>query len=113
MRKDPKIAIVVSDYMVKNLGKNLTIPHLCRQFGISRGCLRQAFKTVYRQTVHEHVLHQKLDKACELIKYSDLPLDIIMYRVGFTSAKVFSWKFHCKFNIAPADLMKQVRPRRH
>jgi transcriptional regulator GlxA family with amidase domain len=111
MNKNKQIATMVHNYMVKNLQKRLTVVQICREFGLGRNKLQQVFKEVYQQTVHEYVLHRKLDRASELIQYSDLPLDIIMFRVGFSSEKVFCWRFECRFGVDPLELMQRVRPR--
>lgn len=82
------------------------IPDLVRELGVSRTLLFEKFKALLGQTPNEFIQTIRLKYAAQLIKESDLKINEIAFKVGFSDPKYFSKIFHKQFGISPSQFKK-------
>lgn len=83
------------------------IPDLVKELGISRTLLFEKFKALLGQTPNEFIQTIRLKYAARLIKESDLKINEVAFKVGFSDPKYFSKIFHKQFGISPSQFKKQ------
>jgi AraC-like DNA-binding protein len=66
---------------------------LARSLYISREYLRQLFRKRFGVSPLEYLLRRRIDAACQMLRFSDLPVGTIGLRCGFESPYYFSRMF--------------------
>lgn len=80
----------------------ITIEDLSREVFLSPYYLIRAFRRVYRQTPHQYLVGQRIARAKELLRNSDLSITEICAAVGFESLGSFSTLFRKVAGISPS-----------
>ncbi|RZJ58122.1 MAG: AraC family transcriptional regulator [Hymenobacter sp.] len=76
---------------------------LARRFNVSYGWFRKAFKTVMGVPPGQYQLNLKLEKACQLLRETSLPITDICFTSGFESTFYFSRIFKKKLAMTPSE----------
>lgn len=88
----------------------ITIEDLSREVALSPYYLIRAFRHVYKQTPHQYLVGQRIAKAKELLRNSDLSITEICAAVGFESLGSFSTLFRKVAGIAPSAYRVSCHP---
>jgi AraC-like DNA-binding protein len=80
----------------------ITIEQLSREVALSPYYLIRLFRRVYRQTPHQYLVQQRIARAKELLRTTDLPITEICVAVGFESLGSFSTLFRKAVGISPS-----------
>lgn len=78
--------------LVDTLAEPLTIPLLARAVGINSSKLKAGFRLLYGSTIHEYVLHARMQRAQQLLAQG-LPVNEVAQQVGYQHASSFSAAF--------------------
>jgi len=84
----------------------LTLEHISREAGFSPYHFIRLFRLAYKRTPHQYLIHQRIEKAKELLRASDLSVQEICYTVGFESLGSFSTLFHRVVGLSPSSYRK-------
>lgn len=79
----------------------ITIEELSREVALSPYYLIRAFRQVYKQTPHQYLVGQRIARAKELLRNSDLSITEICLAVGFESLGSFSTLFRKVAGVSP------------
>ena len=79
----------------------ITIEDLSREVALSPYYLIRAFRHVYKQTPHQYLVGQRIARAKELLRNSDLSITEICVAVGFESLGSFSTLFRKVAGVSP------------
>lgn len=93
-------------YMWDHLGDDLSVEDITREVGVSRRKLERAFMEELGSTIWQQYTARRLEKACELLTTTDLPIATIAKAVGHGSQSHFSQLFSSTFGITPRDYRK-------
>jgi AraC-like DNA-binding protein len=88
----------------------ITIEDLSREVALSPFYLIRAFRRVYRQTPHQYLVGQRIGRAKELLRNSDLSITEICAAVGFESLGSFSTLFRKVAGVSPRAYRLSSRP---
>lgn len=81
---------------------SITIEQLSREVALSPYYLIRLFRRIYRQTPHQYLVQQRIARAKELLRTTDLPITEICIAVGFESLGSFSALFRKVAGISPS-----------
>jgi DNA-binding response OmpR family regulator len=108
--QDGKLLTDIVSYLENNLtNPQLSVEHLSRQLGISRGTLYSKLLELTGQTPVEYISLFRLNKAVALMEKSNMTISEIAYQVGFTTPNYFAKSFKSKFNMLPSEFIAKVR----
>lgn len=79
----------------------LTIDDLSREVALSPYYLIRTFRHVYKQTPHQYLVAQRIARAKDLLRNTDLSITEICVTVGFESLGSFSTLFRKVAGISP------------
>ncbi len=96
-----KILTAVKDYIEENLSGDLSIETLCGEFKISRTKLYNIFKDELKIGISKYIMLRRLHHAKKLLKITDLSVNEISNRVGFSDYNYFSRVFKKYYNKSP------------
>ena len=88
----------------------ITIEDLSREVALSPFYLIRAFRHVYKQTPHQYLVGQRIARAKELLRNSDLSVTEICAAVGFESLGSFSTLFRKVAGISPSAYRVSCNP---
>lgn len=78
------------EYIEKNYASNIKINDIAEYIGINRSYLTHIFKKNINISTQEFLLNYKIDKACSLLKTSDLSIKAISASIGYSDPLTFS-----------------------
>lgn len=103
----PNVFIELTNYINDNLNKKITVPLLCKQFGINKNYLYKLFSTHYNMTVLEYINYSKINRAKTLLLETTLSISEIASKVGFFEYNYFISCFKKIMKISPLKYRKE------
>ena len=88
-----------SDYISKNVGYDYSY-------------LSNLFSSVEGTTIEKYIIHQKIEKAKELLVYDELTLSEIAWQLGYSSVQHLSRQFKKTTGLTPSHFKKVKENRR-
>ncbi|MBE7385518.1 MAG: helix-turn-helix transcriptional regulator [Leptolyngbya sp. SIO1E4] len=85
-----------------------SIEVLARQVGLNRLKLNQGFHRVYGTTPYRYLRNRRLELANHLLSTSELAVEEVAYRVGYTNRSRFATAFRQQFGLNPKTFQIQV-----
>ena len=80
----------------------ITIEQLSQEVALSPYYLIRLFRRVYKQTPHQYLIQQRIARAKDLLRTTDLSITEICAAVGFESLGSFSTLFHNVAGLSPS-----------
>lgn len=108
--KQVRLARLVLD---RSYHEPITIEDLSREVALSPYYLIRAFRQVYQQTPHQYLVAQRIARAKELLRNSDLSITEICAAVGFESLGSFSTLFRKVTGLSPRTYRSSSQPTPH
>ena len=87
--------------------KNWSLDLLATEVGMSRAAFAKRFKTLSEHSMFDYLTKLRLQRACELLSDTELPLYEIANRVGYESDLAFTRTFKKKLGLTPTAYRKQ------
>ena len=106
----PRIISKVRSYMESHLDEKLTIMTLSRKFNLSSTALKNGFRSLYGQPVHTWLQEKRIQRAAELLSFSDLTVLQIAQTVGYEGVSQFNVIFKRQYGITPSQYRKMSDP---
>lgn len=97
------------EYIDCNYMENKTAAALGTELGISQGYLSQLVKKETGKTYSELIQQKKLEKAKELLKYSEKTVGQIAEETGYSDYYYFTKIFKRLTNLSPTEYRKQEK----
>ncbi len=86
----------------------LTVEQISDEAGFSPYHFIRLFRAAYRKTPHQYLIDQRIAKAKDLLRSSDLPISEICCAVGFESLGSFSSLFRRETGLSPSAYRKHA-----
>lgn len=99
-----KLFYLIDDYISSHLSDNLSIEILCKTFAISRTRLYELMSQYLDEGISSYIKKKRLNKAKELLKYTDIPITDIAAATGFSDYNYFLRSFKKHFGISTKEL---------
>ena len=107
---DPVVAQAlrfIREYACDGISTEDILPHV----PVSRSTLQRRFRAILGRTVHDEILRIRLRRVCELLARSDLPIDVVSDKAGFTHRQYLGAVFKEKMGMTLAEYRRQMRGR--
>lgn len=98
---DTRIRVVLS-VIVEKLDQHLTINELAKIAYLSPTQFKKRFKETVGTSVHKYITLQRMERAKALLTHTDLPVQVIAERVGYSDISAFSRRFSAYVNMSPS-----------
>jgi AraC-like DNA-binding protein len=107
-----KYFIDISDYKLhciktakslieENIATDISLKELSRKVGTNECDLKRCFRRMYGLSIHQHVIKTRLEKAHELITQTDLSIQEICNKIGYTNRGHFSQLYRKFYGNSP------------
>ena len=94
------------EYIKNHLAEPFSLDELCRGIHVSKSYLCHRFRDEVKMTVMEYLRVQRMIRACELLRQTDLPVSEIAAECGFSGLSHFSTSFKKEFGCSPREYRK-------
>ncbi len=95
--------------ITNNMRDPVNIDFLASSIGTNSAKLQHCFKTVYGTTVNGYIKKARIEKAAELLTYSDLTVTEIISEVGLINRGYFSKIFKAQYGLTPKLFRQRYR----
>ena len=99
--KNEDLAYRIDCYIKENIGEELSVSSICKEFSISRSALYNLWKRNFGKGVSEYILDIRIEKAKEMLKNGEGAVGNVANRLGFTDVSYFIRIFKAKTGITP------------
>jgi LacI family transcriptional regulator len=97
-------------YIRQHACDGITVDHVLKAVPQSRRMLESRFRKVIGRTPHEEILRVKLNRVKRLLTETDLPLEQIAERSGFTHVEYLTVAFKREVGMPPSKYRSVNRP---
>lgn len=103
---DPRI-IKVLEHIHEKYNQDITVEELADISRLSSAQLRKIFYQELQVNPKEYIYTYRLKQSMEMLKYSNLTIKEISYKIGFNNDHYFHNLFKKNFNITPSEFRKK------
>ncbi|HET6251568.1 MAG TPA: DNA-binding transcriptional regulator [Tepidisphaeraceae bacterium] len=96
-------------YIRKHACEGITVDDVVAALAVSRRMLESRFKTLIGRTLHDEIDRVQLERASELLRDTDLPLQQVAVRAGYRHAEYFCVVFKKKTGQRPSEYRQRCR----
>lgn len=97
----------VKEYLDVNFAKKITLDDLESKFFINKYYLTKIFKESFGVTINNYILSNRITRAKQLLRFSDMTVDQIACEVGMTDGNYFSRMFKKVEGLSPKEYRKR------
>ncbi|GAP96911.1 AraC family transcriptional regulator [Leptolyngbya sp. NIES-2104] len=97
------------DYVQAHLDRNLSLAEIAAAVNISPTYFSRLFKRATGRSPHQYVIQQRIERAEELLKTTDLAIANIALQVGFSSQSHLTQHFKRLTGVTPKQVSKITR----
>lgn len=91
----------VLDYIRSNLSQELSLEQLANQIGLTPFYFARLFKQSTGNSVHQYVIHQRVERAKQLLKQSELAIADVAIECGFANPSHLALHFKRIVGVSP------------
>lgn len=102
------LAVSLADHIDGNLKGDLSVPALCRAFGISRSTLYTVSKAAFGMGISAYIRQRRLEAAEELLRKGGMPICRVAEEVGIADANYFTKMIRSHTGKTPTALKKDT-----
>lgn len=88
-------------YIRDNIGKEITLPALCKQFNTNRTTLTDLMKAITGLSPMQYVLEERLNQSRPDLLFTSIPVSEIAEKYGFDDTNYYIRAFKKRFGITP------------
>lgn len=89
------------EFISHNYYKNIKVNDIANYIGINRSYLTSIFKKSSKVSPQEYLIKYRLEKACSLLKTTNLLVSTIAAEVGYDNPLTFSKVFKSFYDVSP------------
>lgn len=98
---------IIANFIRTNAHKDLTLQDLCRELHLSASRTRHVVMEQFGRTFKHLVTAERMLRARNLLLGSDLSIEEICYRIGFSNVYYFNSAFKKKFGLPPGRYRRE------
>jgi LacI family transcriptional regulator len=106
--EDPAVRAAVG-FIQEHACEGIRVSDVLKVVSLSQNALEQRFRRYLGRTPKAELLHVQIERACQLLRETHLPLKSIAHRTGFSSEKYFSYAFLHQCGMSPTVYRKRHR----
>ena len=98
-------------YIAGHFQEDLTIEKVAKDLGVTKFILSKVFSMIFHRNFNQYLNEQRLNYACAMLEYSDVPITEICTQAGFQSQRTFNRAFQEVYDMTPREYRNQYKNR--
>ena len=98
----------IMQWIEANYAGKFSLDALARDIGLSRSYTSRIFRQQTGGSIHEYLLTRRLKRGCDLLRTTDLSVDAVAEKVGFSDATYFITCFKKMMQQTPLQYRKKT-----
>lgn len=94
---------VLIEYINNHLSENIDLNHLAEQSGFSRWHFHRVVSAFLGEPIGSFIMRMRVETAARLLRYTELPIQEISWRVGYDAPSSLSKLFKQFYGISPNE----------
>lgn len=94
--------------LIKKNYRHISIADLAKYVGINRSYLADIFKKKMKMSPQQYLLRYRLEKSCELLRTTELPIQEVAKRIGYDNPLAFTKMFKKIYEMSPSKYRMHV-----
>ena len=90
-------------FIQQNYSRAISVEDAARQAGVSRSYLYRAFQAEFGCSPSAYLTRYRIQRACQLLRHSQLPVGAVAVSVGFEDPFYFSRTFRRETGVSPTE----------
>lgn len=90
-------------FLQQNYSRSISVEDAAHQAGVSRSYLYRAFQAEFGCSPSAYLTRYRLQRACQLLRYSPLTVSAVAASVGFEDPFYFSRTFRKELGVSPTE----------
>lgn len=103
------LAYQLADYIERHLGEELSVPHICKQFFVSKSKLYEVSMNAFHMGISEYIRKLRMSKAREMLTDTKKSVTQIAHEVGYEDVNFFIRTFKQHEGVTPGKIRKDRR----
>ena len=95
-------------FMQQNYSRSISVEDAARQAGVSRSYLYRAFQAEFGCSPSVYLTRYRIQRACQLLRHSGLPVGAVATSVGFEDPFYFSRTFRREKGVSPTEYREKA-----
>ncbi len=91
------------EYISVHLHQKILLPEISEHCGLSPRWLSKLFKSEVGINISEYINQKKLERACQMLRYTPYSISEISYILQYSSQSYFSKQFKAKYHMTPKE----------
>ncbi len=108
--QEKKVIRDIKFYLKRNYAQNVSLKTLSEEFHLNAVYISQMFKKETGESLTEYVLKIRMIKAAGLLRDTDLQIQEIADKVGYSTPKQFSAAFRRYHGVIPSEYRNSIAP---
>jgi len=104
---DDEDIVTALRFIRENACTGITVADVLKAVPLSRRMLEHRFQKLVRRTPHAEIVRIRIDRACRLLRETNLTLSEITARTGFSNPDYFSAAFKRHMHLSPRAYRKE------
>lgn len=97
-------------YMAAHYNEDLSLPQVAHELGVNQFAVSRVFSHTFHSNFNRYLNKLRLDRASELLLYTDHSITDICYYCGFESQRTFNRAFKERFRESPREFRRRRPP---
>lgn len=89
------------DFIEANMGNSIDLQAIASAACFSAHHFLRLFKHAFQETPHQYLTRRRLERACDLLTFTNRSITRICTEIGFESLGSFSWLFRRYYGVSP------------
>ncbi|GAX03964.1 AraC family transcriptional regulator [Secundilactobacillus pentosiphilus] len=94
-------------YIYNNISSPIKLEDIARKLGISVSYLSRTFRKVTQVSVNQFITSAKVARASHYLRFTNIPIQQIAARLGYTDSYYFSRVFKKEYQVSPREYRQQ------
>ena len=103
------VASRIMSWVEAHYASKFSLDRLAHDLGLSRSYTSRIFRQQTGGSIHEYLLTRRIKSSCDLLRYSDEPVDAIALAVGFSEVTYFITCFKKMMRQTPLQYRRSIR----
>ena len=103
---DPNLSKALG-FIREHAYERISIDAVAAHAGVSRSVLQRRFRAIFHETVHDAIMRLRLNRACELLRLTDMSQMEVSEKSGFKHCEYMGAVFRARVGKTPAQYRRE------